>query len=403
MCPDLLTIPGDWPLSPGYRNLVERRRDGDLSQNMVRFCALLRERGLRVGIAEAVDALRILPHLDIEDWREFYLVLRTLFVCRYEELTVFDANFHMFWTGWGGIEHKSLQLFDKPPEQARALPNPKAVREKQGAAELEDGDGDTHGDVPMALYSPEEILVGRLFGRIDEDELRDMQAGVKRLGRWIATKPGRRTRIAPKGHLVDLRRSMRRSLGFGGEILALARKRRRLRRLRLVLLLDVSRSMDVYSQLLLKLIYSLHSLRGRTESFVFGTDLKRVTPSFRSSNINTALGNLSHQVPFWSGGTRIGHAFRLFNRKYSDKVLTNRTVLIVLSDGLDTDASDLVADEMALMRQKVARLIWLNPLADTPGYEPLAGSMAAALPYIDVFTSLDQLLLGRKDAALRTA
>src|SRR2546425_1333471 len=370
---------------------------------MLRCCALLRQRGFMAGIAEAMEALRILPRIDLADWREFSLVLRSLFVSRREELNGFDALFHSFWTGWGGIEQSAHQLFETPPERTGPATSKSRLAEQEGTADLTCEEHDANEETSIALYSPEEILAGRLFSGIEQDELRDIGRRIKRLSQWLATKPGRRTRIGRRGHAVDLRRTLRRSLGFGGDIVTLVRRERRLRRLRLVLLLDVSRSMDIYSQFLLKLIYSLHNLRGKTESFVFGTDLKRVTACFRSADINTALANLSRRVPFWSGGTRIGHSFRLFNLKYAHKVFTTRTVLIILSDGLDTERAYGVAEELAIIKQKVAKLIWLNPLSDIPGYEPLAGSMAAALPYIDVFTSAERLLLWRKERAAQTA
>jgi uncharacterized protein len=388
---------------PGYRNVSARQPDGSMSQNMLSFCALLRKRGFMAGTAEAMDALRVLPQIDLVDWMAFYLVLRSLFVSRREELNGFDALFHSFWTGWGGFEQSAHQLFETPPEHAGSTTSKSRLAEKEGAADLAPDEQDTNEETSIALYSPEEILAGKLFNRIESSERRDMERRIKRLGRRLATRPGRRTRIGRKGHAVDLRRSLRHSLGSGGDIMTLVRKQRRLRRLRLVLLLDVSRSMDVYSHFLLKLIYSLHGLRGKTESFVFGTSLKRVTDCFRSTDINISTANLSRQVPFWSGGTRIGHSFKLFNLKYAHSVLTNRTVLIILSDGLDTERAEVVAEELAAMKQKVAKLIWLNPLSDSPGYEPLAGSMAAALPYIDIFTSVDRLLWGSNWPAAQTA
>jgi uncharacterized protein with von Willebrand factor type A (vWA) domain len=355
------------------------------------------------GTAEAMEALRVLPRIDLEDWRAFHMVLRSLLVSRREELDGFDALFHSFWTGWGASEQSAHQLFETPPERTGSVTRQARLAEKEGAADLAPDEHDTNEAASIALYSPEEVLAGRLFHRIEQDELRDMEQRIKRLSQRLATKPGRRTRVGRRGHAVDMRRSLRHSLGFGGDMVTLVRKQRRLRRLQLVLLLDVSRSMDIYSQFLLKVIYSLHGLRGKTESFVFGTSLKRVTDCFRSADINTVLANLSRQVPFWSGGTRIGHSFRLFNLKYAHKVLSNRTVLIVLSDGLDTEQAEAVGEELAAMKQRVAKLIWLNPLADTPGYEPLAGSMAAALPYIDLFSSVERLLLGRKAQASQTA
>jgi uncharacterized protein len=396
---NLWEAPGNSGQMPGYQRVIARQPHGSLPQNILAFCKLLRKRGFLVGVGEAMEILTILPQADLLDWNEFYLLLRSFCVSRHEELRIFDALFHSFWTGWGGIEQLSHHLFEVPPEHSgRRSSNRRADQSAAVGAAKDDAKGSE--EVSLPLYSPEEILAKRFFLHIEQDELRGMEAKIKALGKRLATRPGRRVRPSRKGHMIDVRRSMRRNLGVGGEIVSLSRRRRSLRRLKLVLLLDVSRSMDVYSQFLLKLIYSLHFLRGRADSFVFGTDLKRVTACFKSTDINSALASLSREVPFWSGGTRIGHCFRLFNLKYAQSALTGQSVLVILSDGLDTEASDLVAEELAIMKQKVSKLIWLNPLADTPGYEPLAGSMAAALPHIDLFTSTERLLSGRGDSAV---
>jgi uncharacterized protein len=384
-------------LAPGYRNLVAHGAEGDFTQNMLHFCERLRRRGMMVGVSDAAEALGILPKVDLEDWCEFYLVLRSLFVSRWEDLPVFDAQFHSFWTGWGGLDQNANQLFETPPERTCATRAAQQGQERAAGATSANEDAGDRDKTSLGLYSAEESLARRLFHRIERDEMREMERTVRRLGKELASRPGRRTACARKGHSIDLRRSIRRSLGHGGEVLTLVRKVRKLRRIRLVLLLDVSRSMDIYSQFLLKLIYSLHSLRGTTESFVFGTGLQRVTACFRATDVNSALARLSDQVPFWSGGTRIGQSFRLFNMRYANRVLDNGTILMVLSDGLDTEHAELVAEELAIMKQRVRKLIWLNPLADTQGYEPLAGSMAAALPYINEFTSIERFLSGRND------
>lgn len=379
----------------GFRRWLAAERRGSFTENLIEFCSSLRERGFSVGPGDISDALRAASITDLGDWQEFYLVLKSLFPCRYEELPVFENLFHSFWTGWRESERFAQPLFgaaqERPRESRQKSPSSGAERRSD---QTDARAGETPGtdyQVPMATFSPEESLSGRSFASIDPQELQDLERPLRRLRRRLWNKPIRRTHITRRGHLIDIRRTMRRSVRFGGEVLTLSKRKRRIGRLNLVLLLDVSRSMDVYSTFLLKLIYSLHKFRGRTESFVFGTDLKRVTPYLRIGDVNLALLKLSEQVPFWSGGTRIGHSFRMFNLHYAPRMLTHQTVMIILSDGLDAENADLVSDELGVMRQKIGKLIWLNPLIETPGYQPLAGSMAAALPFIDLFTSVESL------------
>lgn len=379
----------------GFRRWLAAERRGSFMDNLIEFCSLLRERGFSVGPGDISDALRAVSITDLDDWQEFYLVLKSLFPSRYEELLLFETLFHSFWTGWRENERFAQPLFgaaqERPREARQKFPSSGAElrNDQTDARAVESSEADHQASV--ATFSPEESLLGRVFASIDAQELRDLERPLRILRKQLWSKPIRRTHITKKGHLIDIRRTMRHSVRFGGEVLSLSKRKRRIRRLNLVMLLDVSRSMDVYSSFLLKLIYSLHRFRGRTESFVFGTDLKRVTPYLRIGDVNLALLRLSEQVPFWSGGTRIGHSFRMFNLHYASTVLTHRTVMIILSDGLDVENAELVADELGAMRQKIGKLIWLNPLIETPGYQPLAGSMAAALPFIDVFTSVENL------------
>jgi uncharacterized protein with von Willebrand factor type A (vWA) domain len=189
---------------------------------------------------------------------------------------------------------------------------------------------------------------------------------------------------------VDLRRTMRHAVKFGGTPVTLAFKRRKIRKPKLVLICDVSRSMDSYSRFLLQFIYALQNVIGRVESFVFSTSLHRVTNYFKSSDIHDALDRVAREVPDWSGGTRIGYSLSQFLERYPD-VLDHRTVLIVLSDGLDTGDPELLEKAMEEMQSRTAKVIWLNPLLGSSDYRPLARGMASALPHVDLFAPAHNL------------
>jgi uncharacterized protein with von Willebrand factor type A (vWA) domain len=191
--------------------------------------------------------------------------------------------------------------------------------------------------------------------------------------------------------VLDVRRTMRRNIKYGGTVIELARKQRKRRKPRIVLLCDVSRSMERYSAFLLQFIYALQHTLGRVESFVFSTRLTRVTDYFRAAALDAALERMAVEVPDWAGGTRIGDSFATFNRRWAPRVVDRRTVVLILSDGLDSGDARALGDEVAVLEKRAARMVWLNPLLGDPGYRPVARTMRAALAHIDVFASAHNL------------
>ena len=206
----------------------------------------------------------------------------------------------------------------------------------------------------------------------------------KRLARRIS----RRKRPTRRGGIIDMRRSMRANL-MKGEIIELRRRERRRRKVRLVLLCDVSGSMDLYSRFLLQFLFALQNVFGRVETFIFSTRLTRVTEYLRGRSYRQVLRRLT-DVRDWSGGTRIGESLQEFNARWGS--LVNRhTIVLVLSDGWDTGEPDVLAQEMLALKRRAARVIWLNPLLGNPSYEPLTRGMAAALPLVDHFAAAHNL------------
>ncbi len=364
------------------------------------FCRLLRLNGLVLGPGDAVDALRALELVDLGDRAEVYWTLRALLVRSVDQVPTFDLAYRLFWSGvdagrgrGGRTGTEGLQL---PSDQLpRGLPQRRAV-EPGSRRQPEDGAPDRDGaEVRPAVYSPVEVL-GRLdFAELDLAEVEAMLRATAELARRLATRTSRRTRPARRGGSVDLRRSMRRALGTGGEVLELRRRLKKLRRTTIVLLCDVSGSMNIYSRFLLHFMYGLQLNLRRLESFVFATRLTRVTDCFRGRDSRRALDAVAEAVTDWSGGTRIGACLARFNRDFGSSLLGPRTVVLILSDGLDTGEPDLLRREMARLSRGAGQVIWLNPLAGDPRYEPLCQGMRAALPYVDVLApahSLESLL-----------
>jgi uncharacterized protein with von Willebrand factor type A (vWA) domain len=184
---------------------------------------------------------------------------------------------------------------------------------------------------------------------------------------------------------------MRRSLQFGGDAVDLIWQRRKVRKARLVLLCDVSGSMDIYSRFLIQFVYALQGVLGHVESFLFSTSLTRVTDALDHRDIRQALTEAARRVPDWSGGTKIGACLRTFNETHASRLVDPRTVVVICSDGWDTGDVEVLASAMRALRARAGRVIWLNPLLGSPGYEPVTQGMSAAMPFVDVFASAHNL------------
>ncbi len=363
------------------------RITGDLTTHVVGFCRALRARGLTVGPQEAADALRALAAVDVADRRDCYLALRTVLTSRHEELEVFDQVFAEFW-------NPPAPVPDGPPGGQTDAPTPRDDGEPavpQVREWLDDALGPADGEEAAAAYSPVDVLTHKDFSAFSADELAEVSRLVVAIARRVATRLSRRMRAARRGHLVDLRRTIRHSLRRGGEVIDLAYRRRRIRKTRVVVLADVSGSMDLYSRFLVQFIFALQHTLGQVETMVFSTRLTRVTDALSEADLHTALDQVARQVPDWSGGTKIGHSLRQFLDRYGAGLLGARTVVIIISDGWDTGDIDVLDAAMRELRARAGRVIWLNPLLGSPGYEPICQGMRTALPYVDVFASAHNL------------
>jgi hypothetical protein len=352
----------------------------------------LQAAGVLVTPDEAVDALRALDHVDLTDRSEFYLALRAVFTSRLEDLPIFDRVFRDFWRLHPGpIDPPDM---DCDEEDDSTVPQPPEASQ-EGATEIsveewhESESADEEEEVPG--YSAEELLRTKDFSAFRADELDEIIRLTAKLARRMATRLSRRHKQARRGELIDLRRSMRRNIKYGGDPLELARKRRKIQKTKLVLLCDVSGSMDVYSRFLLQFIYAVQHTFANVESFVFSTQLTRVTDYFEQEDILDALRTIQREVLDWSGGTRIGQSLKTFNDLYARSMVDQHTVVLILSDGWDTGDAQLLDEQMDELSRRAAMVIWLNPLKASPGYQPLCKGMSTALPYVDVFASAHNL------------
>ncbi len=356
----------------------------DLLPRLGAFARLLHDAGLEAGPRRLTDATRALNHVELRKQIDFRNALRAVFVSRKEDIATFEAAFDIFWAppdaraSAGQIPGRGRSL-PLPPDRAKAWSNALGLNQSQMSREQEV----TVVPISSSGYSSEELLRHKDFDQMTWQETQQVRRLLEQAPWRVAERKTRRLRPAKSGRM-DLRRTARHAIRSSGELMHLFKRRQRLRRRPLVLICDVSGSMEKYSRLLMIFAHAI-ARREDLEAFVFSTRLTRVTRLLRQRDLDRALDSVSKGVHDFSGGTRIGEALADFNRHWARRVLGHGAVVIIVSDGWDRgDPSQLTA-ELVHLRRSAHRLIWLNPLIGSEGYEPLTRGMAAALPHCDDF------------------
>ncbi len=344
-------------------------------EHVVTFGRVLREAGLEVGPGRVIDALNGLDRVELARQDDVYWTLRQTLVSRAEDLEAFDRAFDAWFL-------RAPTTSSREAERPRAQAGERRKGGAPGAGAEIDG-----GEVEIGGWSAEELLRTRDFGAMTAAEF----ARARKLIRAIAIdRPQRKTRRLrrdSRGHTLDLRRLVRASLATGGEPIERAFRSRSEAPRKLVLILDVSGSMESYARALL--LY-LHAARGSgrgVETFAFGTRLTRLTHDLATRNPEAALDAAAKRVVDWSGGTRIGASLKQYNDEWGRRALTRGAVVVILSDGCERGDTALVAHEMKRLARQAFAVVWVNPLKGDPRYEPLAGGMRAAYPYVDRLVS----------------
>lgn len=355
----------------------------DLVERTVELARKLRERGLLIGTGHSIDAVRALAAVPLSDRRLVYFALRAVLASRPEELPIFDELFAEVFAFLAAASSRRPPAPDE--EEPSSPPELTALRWLAQGEEAEDGEPE---ETKGASAAPS--LAEQDFATFNEDRLEEIERIARRLARRLAARPSRRWKAARRGARVDLRRTVRRSLATGTEPIELCRRARKPRKTRIVALCDVSGSMDLYSRFLLQFLYALQGSLARVESFVFATELSRVTEALRERPWSSALRSLPAQARGFSGGTRIGECLAEFSASHGH-LLDRRTALVILSDGWDTGEPATLSAAMEGLQRRCRRVVWLNPLLGSPGYEPLAAGMQAALPHVSVFAPAHNL------------
>ncbi|MEN9935060.1 MAG: hypothetical protein RLZZ387_1639 [Chloroflexota bacterium] len=360
--------------------------------------------GISVSSGQTLDLVRALDHAPIVSREDFRGAARCTLVSRHEDLPLFDAAFAFFWRTQSGADPTMLAIpVMKVPAKPLRLPRRK---QDQGASQGQEPEREEEEErVGLTLqFSQVERLRTKDFGAFSYEEVQACKELLRTLEWRIPERRTRRKRSARRGRLMDMRRMLRRNMRFGGEPVELSYREPRARQRPLVVLCDISGSMDRYSRILLQFAYAISNGLRDVEAFVFGTRLTRITRLLREKDIDDAVSAVSKQVVDWSGGTRIGEAVKEFNYVWGRRVLGRGPVVLLISDGWDRGDPKVLGREMERLQRSCHRLIWLNPLLGSPRYQPITQGMQAALPHVDDFLPVHNLLsleqLGAKLSSL---
>jgi uncharacterized protein with von Willebrand factor type A (vWA) domain len=354
-----------------------------LLENLLVFGRILRRAGIDVHPGRMLDVVAALAHVDLGARDEVYYACRALLVHRPDQIAIFDRVFAVFWRvhtmapatpsdGSPELPHASedelefMLLVDEPADGAGSASE--AVTPETAVKVWSDRGG--LADKDFAAFTPEEIAEARnALGRLV------WNPGMRRTRRWVRGRGAR----------IDMRRAIGESLRTGGDLVTLPTRTRRVRPRPLVLLCDVSGSMERYSRMLLHFAHALTSRHQRVEAFLFSTHLTRITRQLTTRRPDDAIAAVSRAVPDWSGGTRIGSAIKEFHQRWGRRVLNGGPVVLLISDGWDRGDPEVLRAQIARLQRRCYRLVWLNPLIGTTGYSPLTRGLQAALPYVDDF------------------
>ncbi|HEU0292806.1 MAG TPA: VWA domain-containing protein [Anaerolineales bacterium] len=377
---------------------------GHLLHNLLLFGRVLRGLGLDVNPGRMMDLVSALDYVEIGNKADFFYAARTLLVHEREDLPLFDEAFELFWRkpaeGWD----MPWQELTRRRRSTKPLITPPALKDESSSV----SDSDSASQEALTVvevtrtYSSREVLRHKDFAQMSAEESEAVKQMMSHLLWKVSERRTRRHRPG-KGHLMDLRRTLRQSLRSEGEIFSWAYREPKWKPRPLIVIADISGSMERYTRLLLHFIYGMKSaLTQPVEAFVFSTRLTRITRPLQIRDLDLALKNVGQLVHDWAGGTRIGESLKTFNFEWGRRVLGRGAVVLIISDGWDRGDVNLLKREMARLKRNCHRLIWLNPLLGAPDYEPLTRGIQAALPNIDNFLPVHNLA-SLEDLAKRLA
>ena len=385
-----------------------------VGRNLMQFGRRLRQAGLPIGSGQIISFFDALEASGVERRDDVYHAARAVMTTRPEQIPAFDVEFERFWKDL--LARTPMLLEAALGDNEEAIGTPK--KRKPGEDEPSEGKGEAGSSSDKTMLAiegtddanetsdsedfeapPEDVLIfsardafrKKDFAQYTPEEIAEARRIMERMHWRLGTRRTRRKERAIRGEFIDHRAMLRSALKQGGVPVELKWRKRKEKMRPLVLICDISGSMDRYSRLLLQFVHTLEAGLDSVEVFVFGTRLTRITRELRKRDVDQAITDVVNAVDDWSGGTRIGEAIREFNFTWSRRVLRSNATVVMISDGWDRGDPFLLGTEMARLQRSCRRLIWLNPLMGAPGYQPLTQGIRAALPYVDYFLPVHNL------------
>jgi hypothetical protein len=373
---------------------------GQLLANLLHFARLLRQLSIPVSSYQVSGLARGLDLIDLTSEQDFYNTARPFLLHDISKLKQFDLAFDIFWSS-------NIKMILEIPGNQRKLIRQEEINREAGASskKIEPGLLDTIAESTnnhiqpnvselqiKPLYSPYEILRYKDFSQYSVEEFRQAKAVFRKMAWWFEKRRSRRkVRAAKQSKFLDFRRSIRNNMKVGGELIDLEWSRNKYKPRPLIVLCDISGSMEKYSQIFLYFLYAMAQETTRIETFVFGTRLTRLTMLLQKKRPDQVIENLSSLIMDWSGGTRIGESIKEFNYQWARRVRCQRSIVMIISDGWDRGDYQLLDREVSRLSRTAHRLMWINPLAGSQDYQPLVKGMQTVLPYVDDFYPLTNL------------
>jgi uncharacterized protein len=381
------------PLSPASGD--GDKNDGRLAQNIVYFARALRAAGIPVCPGAVLDALAAVTAAGVGTREDFYWTLHAVFVKRHEHSVLYDQAFRMFFRKRAYLDKLLAMLSPQAPAAAAEPPQAGASRVQEALfSGMNDRKPPEEREIELdarLTVSDREVLQKKDFAQMSAAEIAQAKDAIKRL--VLSLDEVRTRRLAPhrRGHIIDMRRTLRASMKAGGALIDLKYLGQRTKQPPIVALLDISGSMSQYTRLFLHFLHSVTDARKRVHSFLFGTRLTNITRALKAKDPDEALSQCSASVMDWSGGTRIATSLHDFNKNWARRVLTQGAIVLLITDGLERDPDDRLAFEIDRLHRSARRLVWLNPLLRFDGFEAKARGIRTILPHVDEFRPIHNL------------
>lgn len=376
--------------TPGCGSSISlNMNDNGLTEQVILFARFLKHHGFKVFSSSVVDALRSLEQGGISDRQDFFHILRSNFASTDVEWALFKELFEAFWSRAPDEEKKESKDRQSLPDGLQDLILERMLQ--GGGEKAEQGAMHDKESLEGAFYSPVALLEKKDLSSFDRKDIQIAQLILKSMMLPFRLSEARRFKRSGKPGNIHFRLILKKSLKAEGIPLELFYRRKKKRLKKLVILVDVSGSMERYARFVMPFIMGLRGVGSRADVYVFSTSLTPITRFVRKLPLDKALDMISETVPDWSGGTRIGDSLKQFNERYGQKHLNRRTVAVIMSDGWDLGAKKVLRKEMETMAHKVHAVLWLNPLAGDPEYKPLCKGMQTVLPFVDHLLPADSL------------